>query len=117
MRPVEDDDYRCRRRVCHDSSAVKQLARLQQQLQSMKQTHQSNAPFTTQSISQSDDTNTRTTSTPSQILQCPPDRTLLGRHSWTFLHSVAAYYPENPTQSEQKMMNRFIESLSKFYPW
>ena len=25
--------------------------------------------------------------------QCPPDIATLGRHTWTFLHSTAAYYP------------------------
>lgn len=26
----------------------------------------------------------------------------LGRHTWTFLHTLAAQFPENPTRQEQK---------------
>lgn len=47
---------------------------------------------------------------------CPPDAGTLGRSTWTFLHTMAAYYPETPSTAEQVSMNGFIDSLSKFYP-
>lgn len=40
----------------------------------------------------------------------------MGRATWTFLHTMAAYYPENPSQNEQDSMMGFIDGLSKFYP-
>jgi FAD-linked sulfhydryl oxidase len=48
--------------------------------------------------------------------KCPPDAGELGRSTWTFLHTMAAYYPENPTMGEQLSMNAFIDGLSRFYP-
>jgi len=48
--------------------------------------------------------------------QCPPDREELGRNTWGFLHTMAAYFPENPTTKQQKDMNQFIRLFSKFYP-
>ncbi len=50
------------------------------------------------------------------IEECPPDRGELGRSTWTFLHTMAAYYPEKATVTEQKIMLGFIQGLSLFYP-
>jgi FAD-linked sulfhydryl oxidase len=50
------------------------------------------------------------------IQECPPDSTELGRSTWTFLHTMAAYYPENASTTDQQSMKQFIEGLSKFYP-
>ncbi|SPO37075.1 related to ERV1 - mitochondrial biogenesis and regulation of cell cycle [Pseudozyma flocculosa] len=35
----------------------------------------------------------------SDQLECPPDGIELGRSTWTFLHSAAAYFPASPTTS------------------
>lgn len=48
--------------------------------------------------------------------ECPPDSEALGRSTWTFLHTMAAYYPETPTHQQQQEMNDFIRLFSKFYP-
>ncbi|ODV90893.1 hypothetical protein CANCADRAFT_57300 [Tortispora caseinolytica NRRL Y-17796] len=48
--------------------------------------------------------------------ECPPDVEELGRSTWTFLHSMAAYYPENPTAMEQIETAQFIRTFSKLYP-
>lgn len=47
---------------------------------------------------------------------CPPDSGQLGRAGWTFLHTMAAYYPDNPTTTQQSEMKGFLTGLSKFYP-
>ncbi|KAI9099313.1 ERV/ALR sulfhydryl oxidase domain-containing protein [Phlyctochytrium arcticum] len=51
-----------------------------------------------------------------QIPTCPPDWEQLGRSTWTFLHSMAAYYPANPTPTEQLSMRAMITGLGRFYP-
>lgn len=50
------------------------------------------------------------------IPECPPDKAELGRATWTFLHTMAAYYPERPTAEQQERMSRFIHIFSEFYP-
>ncbi|KAG5353565.1 hypothetical protein C0989_005538 [Termitomyces sp. Mn162] len=35
---------------------------------------------------------------------CPPDVEQLGRATWTFLHTTAAYYPERPTPTQRANM-------------
>lgn len=39
-----------------------------------------------------------TWTTPDGALPCPPDYTDLGNSTWTFLHTVASYYPEQPSE-------------------
>lgn len=47
---------------------------------------------------------------------CPPDTAALGRSTWTFLHTTAAYYPTNaPPQTQSSMLN-LLSSLSLLYP-
>ena len=63
---------------------------------------------------------TETTSTsdvpPTNYLDCPVERDVLGRHSWTLLHSIAANVPDKPTQHQQKELGQFMTTLSNFYP-
>ncbi|GIL66131.1 hypothetical protein Vafri_19729 [Volvox africanus] len=47
---------------------------------------------------------------------CPPDTWQLGRATWTFLHSVAAHYPEHPSPRQQELMRGMMEGLAEFYP-
>jgi mitochondrial FAD-linked sulfhydryl oxidase len=53
---------------------------------------------------------------PREKILCPPDAKELGRSSWTFLHTLAAYYPVNPTVEKQSDTLRFFELFSKLYP-
>ncbi|KAI8900803.1 ERV/ALR sulfhydryl oxidase domain-containing protein [Globomyces pollinis-pini] len=48
--------------------------------------------------------------------ECPPDGPQLGRQTWAFLHTMAAYYPEKPTILDKSTMNSFIGGLARFYP-
>lgn len=47
---------------------------------------------------------------------CPADVRTLGRHTWTLLHTMAAYYPEKPEKKQQESMKTFFESFSEHYP-
>ncbi|KAJ2001206.1 Flavin-linked sulfhydryl oxidase of the mitochondrial IMS [Coemansia thaxteri] len=47
---------------------------------------------------------------------CPPDSQVLGRATWTFLHTMAAYYPDRADPGQQTMMKSLLSSFSHFYP-
>lgn len=51
-----------------------------------------------------------------QPSHCPPDVEVLGRATWTFLHTLAANFPENPTIQQQKDISSFMGTLGRFYP-
>lgn len=48
--------------------------------------------------------------------ECPVDSEEMGRATWTYLHTMAAYYPDSPTTDEQKNMKKFLNIFSRFYP-
>ncbi|KAJ7904789.1 ERV/ALR sulfhydryl oxidase domain-containing protein [Mycena leptocephala] len=48
--------------------------------------------------------------------QCPPDKDQLGRATWTFLHTAAAYYPTKPTPAQRSQMLALIHALPALYP-
>ncbi|KAF3059012.1 FAD-linked sulfhydryl oxidase ALR [Trichoderma lentiforme] len=47
---------------------------------------------------------------------CPPDVETLGRSTWTLLHSIAASYPELPSQGQKSDLLSFVGLFSKLYP-
>ena len=47
---------------------------------------------------------------------CPADVETLGRHTWTFLHSTAAYYPEKPSEAHKRNALGLFGSLPSLYP-
>jgi len=51
--------------------------------------------------------------TPAQELECPVDRDELGRSTWNLLHTTAAYYPEQPDDSDQRLAGAMIQGLAK----
>ena len=40
----------------------------------------------------------------------------LGRATWTFLHTLAAQYPDNPTRQQKKDVKELVQILSRMYP-
>lgn len=54
--------------------------------------------------------------TPVRPENCPPDVEVLGRATWTFLHTTAAYYPERPTPTQRANMLSLIRALPMLYP-
>ncbi|XP_077969928.1 FAD-linked sulfhydryl oxidase ALR-like [Styela clava] len=53
---------------------------------------------------------------PTSSDECPLDREELGRNSWSFLHTMAAYYPKKPTDEQKKSMTQFMDIFAQFYP-
>ncbi|CAE6375061.1 unnamed protein product [Rhizoctonia solani] len=47
---------------------------------------------------------------------CPADVEALGRATWTFLHTTAAYYPTSPSAQHQSSMLALLRSLPSLYP-
>ncbi|KAF9519482.1 hypothetical protein BS47DRAFT_1151178 [Hydnum rufescens UP504] len=48
--------------------------------------------------------------------ECPVDVEQLGRATWTFLHTAAAYYPVKPSPSQRSNMLALLNSLPVTYP-
>jgi Erv1 / Alr family len=46
----------------------------------------------------------------------PPTRQELGRATWTFLHKLAAMYPDDPTAQEKADLLTFFRVFGAFYP-
>ncbi|KAL6255130.1 hypothetical protein P5V15_013460 [Pogonomyrmex californicus] len=47
---------------------------------------------------------------------CPLDKDELGSKTWAVLHTMAAYYPDKPSQQQKADMNSFFHTFSRFYP-
>ncbi|GAU36701.1 hypothetical protein TSUD_16130, partial [Trifolium subterraneum] len=46
----------------------------------------------------------------------PVTKEELGRSTWTFLHTLAAQYPDNPTRQQKKDVKELVHILSRMYP-
>lgn len=51
-----------------------------------------------------------------QKKQCPLDIQELGRSTWSFLHTMSAYYPKEPSFKQQHEMRQFLYYFGEFYP-
>eukprot|EP01023_Acetabularia_acetabulum_P066250 TRINITY_DN8913_c0_g1_i1.p2 TRINITY_DN8913_c0_g1~~TRINITY_DN8913_c0_g1_i1.p2 ORF type:complete len:193 (-),score=22.73 TRINITY_DN8913_c0_g1_i1:78-656(-) len=40
----------------------------------------------------------------------------LGRSTWTFLHTLAAQYPQQPTKQQQRDTQQLIQCMTRMYP-
>lgn len=47
---------------------------------------------------------------------CPLDKDELGRSTWNLLHTMAAVYPNKPTESQKQDVKTFFGVLSRNYP-
>ena len=47
---------------------------------------------------------------------CPNTRESLGFFTWNFLHTMAIYYPQKPTEEQKEKMRNFVTGLAEFYP-
>lgn len=48
--------------------------------------------------------------------ECPLDKDELGKSTWSFLHTMAAYFPAKPSPDESNRMTKFLDILPDFYP-
>jgi FAD-linked sulfhydryl oxidase len=49
-------------------------------------------------------------------MDTPADLYELGRGTWTLLHTMAAYYPEQPSRRRQEQTVNFLHALSQVFP-
>jgi FAD-linked sulfhydryl oxidase len=47
---------------------------------------------------------------------CPVNVEQLGTATWTLLHTIAAYFPDEPSEADRRKAAAFIESLAYLYP-
>lgn len=47
---------------------------------------------------------------------CPLDKSRLGQSTWGLLHTMAAFYTDNPTDNQKKDMKTFFDVFSRLYP-
>ncbi len=50
------------------------------------------------------------------IRECPLQRDQFGRFAWGYLHTMAAYYPKQPTEAQKTDMKTFIRTFTEFFP-
>ena len=56
------------------------------------------------------------TDSKTNVLECPPDREELGTATWKLIHSIAANFPDDPTDRDKLEASQFIKSLAYLYP-
>ncbi|CAG9315047.1 unnamed protein product [Blepharisma stoltei] len=49
-------------------------------------------------------------------VECPPDKNIVGQSGWALLHTMAAHYPDKPSEECKKIHQKFIQSFSRVYP-
>ncbi|XP_075156994.1 evr1_Alr domain-containing protein Alr [Haematobia irritans] len=47
---------------------------------------------------------------------CPLDKSRLGQSTWGLLHTMAAFYSDNPTDSQKSDVKTFFDVFSRLYP-
>jgi hypothetical protein len=49
-------------------------------------------------------------------LRCPLDREDLGKSAWNLIHTMAANFPEKPTEEEKLMAEQFAHAIAHLFP-
>lgn len=49
-------------------------------------------------------------------VKCPIRSSELGHSSWNLLHTMAAWYPDQPSSDEKHSMQQFMSAFARFYP-
>ncbi|XP_025190978.1 FAD-linked sulfhydryl oxidase ALR-like [Melanaphis sacchari] len=47
---------------------------------------------------------------------CPLDKAKLGYHTWSLLHTIVAYYPDEPSPQQRKDIDNFFTLIGRLYP-
>ena len=53
---------------------------------------------------------------PEEESNSPPGLMKIGHAGWSLLHTIAAYYPDKPTEHQQLMASNFLQSLGVLFP-
>lgn len=53
---------------------------------------------------------------PSSTIAKAPSKREIGNAGWTLIHSIAANYPEKPSEGDQYHAKAFLRSIGKLYP-
>ncbi|XP_067636653.1 FAD-linked sulfhydryl oxidase ALR isoform X3 [Eurosta solidaginis] len=61
-------------------------------------------------------TEEKTEKAPAVPQGCPLDKIALGQATWGLLHTMAAFYEDNPTDNQKRDIKTFLEVLSRVYP-
>ncbi|KAI9927697.1 hypothetical protein ASPWEDRAFT_41797 [Aspergillus wentii DTO 134E9] len=112
---LDKDGKPCR--LCTSAASWRTMTKQASQSQSQSQPQETQPKPSTaipKSIATAASTVPTTTSTPRS--DCPPDVDALGRSTWTFLHSLAASYPEKASAEQQTEMSSFMKIFSRIYP-
>lgn len=48
-------------------------------------------------------------------IACPLSKSQYGKSTWEFLHTTAAYYPDEPTKTDRKSATNLIDSVKQLY--
>ncbi|KAL7744573.1 hypothetical protein ACLKA6_017089 [Drosophila palustris] len=110
--PVDGTQYNAHRstkqdsncRTCNDFKSWSKQQRLISSAQTAKEKHMSNEKVNVGA------------SLAAPREDCPLDKVRLGISTWGLLHTMAAFYSDNPTDTEKRDMRTFFEVLSRLYP-
>lgn len=80
---------------------------------SSKQQQQNTNKTDTQKLSERDQ---MTLAEQAYVGECPLQRDQFGRYAWGYLHTMAAYYPSNPTDRQKTDMSSFVRTFAEFFP-
>jgi hypothetical protein len=112
---LPEDPLDCKNPVCGDKLSFFKQA-LESQKNQAKGQSQTKVTETDVASSSSLKSEQEHNTTKANELECPLDRDELGRSTWNFLHTMAAYYPDKPSQEEELAAKNLIEALALLYP-